>query len=122
MHLFLYLLLALRVCSTSYAEWMHHITLDHHSKYHLRWSFDDSKKQITFMVEVETRGWIGFGISPNGAMTGSDLIIAWIDSNAVAHFHVHYIFYFYFKQIFIFLFLPALKSILFFYRKQLILK
>ncbi|XP_065886142.1 DBH-like monooxygenase protein 1 homolog [Dysidea avara] len=28
-------------------------------------------------VQVQTTGWIGFGFSPNGGMTGSDVVIGW---------------------------------------------
>ncbi|CAG2165073.1 unnamed protein product [Oppiella nova] len=69
---------------------MHSITLDPHNKYHLKWYFDDHKQRITFNVVVETTGWVGFGISPNGGMAGSDLVIGWVDDNGVTHFHDRY--------------------------------
>jgi len=78
----------INLLSLSIAQWMHEITLDSSNKFHLKWSFDHSKQQITFNVVVQTRGWIGFGISPNGGMTGSDLIIGWVDDNGLTHFHV----------------------------------
>ncbi|XP_023242134.1 DBH-like monooxygenase protein 2 homolog [Centruroides sculpturatus] len=54
---------------------------DRHSKlddnYEIWWSTDE--ESITFQVEVATRGWVGFGISPNGGMEGSDVVIGWIN-------------------------------------------
>ncbi len=85
------LLIVTNALALSAAQWMHTMTLDPLNKYHLKWSFDQHKQQITFNVVVETRGWIGFGISPNGGMTGSDLIIGWIDDKGLTHFHVCYV-------------------------------
>ena len=69
-------------------EWEHHTVIDSRGIYHVSWRKDDIAEEITFLVEVKTRGWIGFGISPTGAMINSDLIIAWIDDNGKTHFHV----------------------------------
>ena len=35
---------------------------------------------LPFYVQVEaiTTGWVGIGLSPNGAMTGADIIVAWV--------------------------------------------
>ncbi|XP_012993949.4 DBH-like monooxygenase protein 1 homolog isoform X2 [Esox lucius] len=51
----------------------HSTILDPHGKYHLKWRFD--QRSITFEIEVETKGYIGFGLSPNGAMALSDIVI-----------------------------------------------
>ena len=51
----------------------HSTVLDPHGKYHLKWSFN--RETITFEVEVETTGYVGFGLSPNGAMASSDIVI-----------------------------------------------
>uniref|UniRef100_A0A673G0K6 DBH-like monooxygenase protein 1 homolog n=1 Tax=Sinocyclocheilus rhinocerous TaxID=307959 RepID=A0A673G0K6_9TELE len=47
--------------------------LDADGRYNIKWGFDEST--ITFEVEVETRGYIGFGLSPTGAMSSSDIVI-----------------------------------------------
>ncbi|XP_067141855.1 DBH-like monooxygenase protein 1 [Centruroides vittatus] len=64
---------------------------DRHSKlddnYEIWWSTDEDS--ITFQVEVATRGWVGLGISPNGGMEGSDVVIGWIN-NGKATFHDRY--------------------------------
>ena len=49
--------------------------------YELFWRFDRDLKSITFAVRVNTTGWVGFGLSPNGEMPGSDVVIGWVDSN-----------------------------------------
>lgn len=63
-----------------------YVVLDEEGNYELYWKFDDST--ITFEVQVKTLGWIGFGISPNGDMTGSDIVIGWVDSAGIGHMKV----------------------------------
>ena len=52
--------------------------------YILYWNYTDT--DITFEIHAKTTGWVGFGISPNGDMINSDVIIAWINSNGIANF------------------------------------
>ena len=56
--------------------------------YVVHWSFDTATKNITFAVRVRTTGWIGFGLSPNGQMPNSDVIVGWVDTNGQATLHV----------------------------------
>ncbi|XP_030638796.1 DBH-like monooxygenase protein 1 homolog [Chanos chanos] len=51
----------------------HSTVLDADGKYHIKWKFDQTT--ITFQLEVETQGYVGFGLSPNGAMALSDIVI-----------------------------------------------
>ena len=45
--------------------------------------------RITFVVNVETTGWVGFGISPNGLMLDSDVIMGHVDdTTAIVSFTV----------------------------------
>lgn len=69
-------------------EWHFHEWLDSHQNYLLRWRTDDESETITFKTEVRTRGWIGFGISQNGGMRNSDIVIGWITDDGNTHFHV----------------------------------
>ena len=55
--------------------------------YYLFWNFSTTDETIQFAVRVKTTGWVGFGISPNGQMPGSDVIIGWIDGQK-SYFHV----------------------------------
>ena len=51
--------------------------------YELQWSFDVVQQTITFNVLVKTTGWIGFGLSPDGGMIGSDVVTGWVNSTGV---------------------------------------
>ena len=62
--------------------------LDDEGKYILYWNFDLEQETITFAVRVRTTGWIGFGLSPNGQMPLSDVIIGWVDGSGQNSFHV----------------------------------
>uniref|UniRef100_A0A8C1Z4X2 Monooxygenase, DBH-like 1 n=1 Tax=Cyprinus carpio TaxID=7962 RepID=A0A8C1Z4X2_CYPCA len=54
-------------------RFVHSAALDADGRYNIKWGFDEST--ITFEVQVETRGYIGFGLSPTGAMSSSDIVI-----------------------------------------------
>lgn len=69
-------------------EWLHQLVLDSYGNYHVKWHFDLSTESIVFSLCVRTQGWIGFGFSPNGGMTGSDLVIIWVDASGRAHLQV----------------------------------
>ena len=55
--------------------------------YTLYWSFDDLGF-IRFAVYVSTTGWVGFGVSPDGGMPRSDVIIGWVDDQGQAFLDV----------------------------------
>jgi len=46
--------------------------------YVLHWNFSTADRTIAFAVNVSTTGWVGFGISPNGGMVNSDVVIGWV--------------------------------------------
>ena len=48
--------------------------------YQLQWTFDVAQQTITFNVLVKTTGWVGFGLSPDGGMVGSDVVTGWVNS------------------------------------------
>ena len=59
--------------------------------YKLYWNFTRATESIYFAVNVSTTGWIGFGISPNGMMPGSDVVIGGVNGGET-YFHVsHYL-------------------------------
>jgi hypothetical protein len=58
-------------------------------QYILYWNYTDT--DILFEIQVKTTGWVGFGLSPNGGMDGSDVIIAWVDSTGKFNFTDRYI-------------------------------
>uniref|UniRef100_A0AAY4CXG7 DOMON domain-containing protein n=1 Tax=Denticeps clupeoides TaxID=299321 RepID=A0AAY4CXG7_9TELE len=54
-------------------SYKHRAALDADGKYDVKWRFDGAT--ISFEVAVATRGYVGFGFSPSGAMARSDLVI-----------------------------------------------
>ena len=63
-------------------------TLDSDGVYELFWNFDLDAETTSFAVRVKTTGWVGFGLSPNGQMPGSDVIIGWVDGEGKTFFDV----------------------------------
>ena len=59
-----------------------------HERYTLHWSINNDAQTIRFAVRVRTTGWVGFGISPNGQMPQSDVVIGWVDSAGRSYFDV----------------------------------
>ena len=60
-------------------RWLHCTTLDSAGKYHICWRLlGDQLDEIEFRVEVETHEYVGFGLSPKGGMTDSDIVTGWI--------------------------------------------
>lgn len=57
----------------------------------LKWGFDNVEGNIVFELSVNTTGWIGFGLSPNGGMKGADMVIGGYKSSgsyfSVSHRH-----------------------------------
>ncbi|XP_026104691.1 DBH-like monooxygenase protein 2 homolog isoform X2 [Carassius auratus] len=49
--------------------------LDPELKVRLKWGFDEIQGTILFKLTVSTSGWVGFGFSPKGGMTGADMVI-----------------------------------------------
>ena len=62
-------------------------TLDPNGQYEVYWNYNLTAGTISFAVRVQTTGWVGFGLSPNGQMPGSDVVIGWVDCNGGMHFH-----------------------------------
>uniref|UniRef100_A0A671NE33 DBH-like monooxygenase protein 2 homolog n=1 Tax=Sinocyclocheilus anshuiensis TaxID=1608454 RepID=A0A671NE33_9TELE len=50
-----------------------HLDLEH--KVQLKWGFNEIQGTILFELTVNTSGWVGFGFSPKGGMTGADIVI-----------------------------------------------
>ncbi|XP_078598387.1 DBH-like monooxygenase protein 1 [Branchiostoma floridae x Branchiostoma japonicum] len=60
------------------ADLNHHEVLDENGDFLLSWTSDDAHAQIELEARVRTRGWVGLGLSPNGGMPGSDIVIGWV--------------------------------------------
>lgn len=59
-----------------------HAQLDVNGSFHLYWKTNST--HITFEAHVRTRGYVGFGLSPNGDMYPADIVTGW-----VKHGHVY---------------------------------
>ena len=53
---------------------------DNPQQYQILWKLIN-KDEIQFEIHCKTTGWVGFGISPNGGMAGSDIAIGWVKDN-----------------------------------------
>ena len=58
-------------------------------QYLLYWNYTST--DITFKAVVKTTGWLGFGISPNGGMPYSDLVVAYLNQNGSVNFTNRYV-------------------------------
>ena len=56
--------------------------------YTIYWTFNIETKYIQFAIRVQTTGWVGFGLSPNGQMPRSDVVIGWVNNDGTVFFHV----------------------------------
>jgi len=68
-------------------EYDHAAYLDPEEDFKLYWSVKDTDKSMHFAVEVNTTGWVGFGISAglSGSMKGADMVVGWVDSQGKGH-------------------------------------
>ena len=48
----------------------------HPGVYSVYWKYDNDT--VTFEVHARTLGYVGFGVSTNGGMAGSDIVIGWV--------------------------------------------
>ena len=84
-------LLAISTCPDTFAEvtpsetFSGSASLVKDDVYHLFWKNDDTS--ITFEVHAKVKGWVGFGLSPNGGMPNSDIVIGWVE-DGVSYFEV----------------------------------
>ncbi len=57
--------------------------------YRFYWNFTST--DLVGEIHVKTNGWVAFGLSPNGGMDKSDVIVAWINDNTgEVHFTVSF--------------------------------
>lgn len=73
MHIYTILLLFVTSVNMDLLTHSHSAVLDAQGKYKISWTHKDGI--ITFLLQVETLGYVGFGFSPNGAMASSDIVI-----------------------------------------------
>ena len=49
---------------------------------------DNNASDLTGEVRCRTQGWVSFGLTPTGHMTGSDVFVAWFQQNGTVNFTV----------------------------------
>nr|XP_006626174.2 PREDICTED: DBH-like monooxygenase protein 2 homolog [Lepisosteus oculatus] len=60
--------------------------LDAKQEVTVRWGFNEPGSPVTFEVTFPTLGWVGFGFSPSGGMSGADIVIGGIHPNGSTYF------------------------------------
>ena len=50
----------------------------------MHWAYNET--EITFEIHAKEAGWISFGLSLDGSVSDSDIIIAWINQDGTGHF------------------------------------
>ena len=61
------------------SNFIHTVYMDYEKKYNLSWNFDE--KEIVFETVVNTTGYVGFGLSPDGTMEDSDIVIGEVNDD-----------------------------------------
>ena len=62
-------------------QYTYNVQLDSEGRYTMFYSYDEDLRILRIAVLVQTTGWIGLGISPNGQMPGSDVVMGWVDGS-----------------------------------------
>lgn len=68
---------------------VNNVTLLGSDQYSLYWNY--TLTDITLKIVVKTTGWVGFGLSPNGGMPNSDLVIAYKNADGSTNFSNRYV-------------------------------
>ena len=76
--------------STPTSTYTSYIDLMKNGNMRLYWNTTSSGMFIG-ELHCRTLGWCSFGLSPNGGMDGSDVMVAWVNSNGRANFTDRYI-------------------------------
>lgn len=62
--------------------------LDNQGKFSVNWEANLETEIVVFTLDVETTGFVGFGISMNPSMAGSDIVIAGVRDDETTYFGV----------------------------------
>ena len=69
-------------------QYTYSVQLDTGGHYTMFYSYDKDLNLLRIAVLVQTTGWVGLGISPNGQMPGSDVVIGWVDNDGTPFLQV----------------------------------
>lgn len=62
--------------------------LDPEQKYVLEWTVNWSQRRVHFNVTVQTKGYIGFGLTSDGTMQGADIVMGGVRADGSSYFSV----------------------------------
>lgn len=65
--------------------------LDVNRRYSVQWEVDLDTEIIVFTLNVQTTGYVGFGISMNPSMAGADIVIGGVRDDGSTYFAVIFI-------------------------------
>ena len=57
-------------------------------QYELYWTYKPVSSALEMAVRVKTLGWFGLGVSADGQMSNSDLVIGWVTAGGTAMLRV----------------------------------
>ena len=57
-------------------------------QYELYWTYKPNSSALEMAVRVKTLGWFGLGVSADGQMSNSDLVIGWVTAGGTAMLRV----------------------------------
>jgi len=57
-------------------------------QYELYWTYKPDSSALEMAVRVKTLGWFGLGVSADGQMSNSDLVIGWVTAGGTAMLRV----------------------------------
>ena len=57
-------------------------------QYELYWTYKPDSSALEVAVRVKTLGWFGLGVSTDGQMSNSDLVIGWVTAGGTAMLRV----------------------------------
>ena len=57
-------------------------------QYELYWTYKPDSSTLEMAVRVKTLGWFGLGVSADGQMSNSDLVIGWVTAGGTAMLRV----------------------------------
>ena len=57
-------------------------------QYELYWTYKPDSSALEMAVRVKTLGWFGLGVSSDGQMSNSDLVIGWVTAGGTAMLRV----------------------------------
>ena len=69
-------------------EYTFSVQMDSGGRYTMFYDYVADTTTLRFAVLVQTTGWIGLGISPNGQMPSSDVVIGWVDQSGTPFLQV----------------------------------